>query len=139
MSNKTAVIGLIAALMPAMAAAHAPAPSMSQIVGRWSNPLGSVTVETQPCGEHLCGRVDWVSPEALKDAKKAGVPSPVGLELLQDYAPSSSGTWHGRVYVPDLGRTFNSTITVENPDTLRISGCVLAGLLCRSQLWHRQS
>ncbi|MBO9575488.1 MAG: DUF2147 domain-containing protein [Sphingobium sp.] len=133
------MICLVPVLAPAMMAARAPAPPMTNVIGRWINPKGSVTVETQPCGAHLCGKVDWVSADALKDARDAGVPSPIGIQLLQDYARSPSGVWHGRVYVPDLGRTFSSTITVENPDTLKISGCILAGLICKSQLWHRQS
>lgn len=139
MNRKAAMIGIVSALAPAMIAARAPAPAMTDVVGRWINPKGSVAVATQACGAHLCGKVDWVSADALKDARDAGVASPVGIELLRDYSKASSGTWRGRVYVPDLGRTFSSTITVENPDTLKISGCILAGLICKSQLWHRVS
>jgi hypothetical protein len=75
--------------------------------------------------------------EGLADAIDAGIPHLVGTTLLQDYRPKGPGHWAGRVYVPDMGRTFYSTIDQQGPDQLKISGCILGGLFCRSQLWHR--
>ncbi|MBN8817786.1 MAG: DUF2147 domain-containing protein [Sphingomonas sp.] len=109
------------------------------IIGRWINPYGSVVVETQPCGERLCGRVSWANPEAQQDARDSGVPSLIGTQLLEDYRPAGSRQWRGRVYVPDLGHSFQSTIVMEDTGTLRISGCILGGLICKSQRWRRQS
>ena len=135
---KIAIGWLLMAFAPALAGAQPHQRAMTDMVGRWINPRGSVMVETQPCGVHLCGRVSWASPEALQDARDAGIQSLIGIELLQDYSRSSSGIWHGRVYVPDMGRTFFSTIDLKSPDTLRISGCILGGLICKSQIWRRQ-
>jgi uncharacterized protein (DUF2147 family) len=36
-----------------------------------------------------------------------------------------------------MGRTFYSTITRLNPQALKISGCILGGLICKAQVWHR--
>lgn len=142
MRGKAILSGLIAAMVAAPLAvpiaaqgAVQPAP---EVMGHWINPYGSVVVETAPCGAHLCGRVSWASAEALQDAKESGITGLIGTELLRDYSPSGPGHWRGRVYVPDMGRTFYSTINVEGPDALRISGCILGGLICKSQLWHRQ-
>lgn len=125
-------------LLIGAAATNAPTQPPPDMLGHWINPRGSVVVETQACNTHLCGRVSWASAEALQDAKDAGITSLIGTELLQDYAPSSSGIWRGRVYVPDMGRTFYSTINVESRDALRISGCILGGLICKSQIWRRR-
>jgi len=123
----------------AQADGSAPPDSWAPVVGRWINPLGSVEVETAPCGEHLCGRISWASREALQDARDSGVPSLIGTELLRDYRETAAREWRGRVYVPDMGRTFYSTIDAKQPDILKISGCVLSGLVCRSQIWRRHS
>lgn len=131
--------GLILAsvLLSLTASAPLAAQPTPDLLGHWINPRGSVIVETQACGARLCGRVSWASAEALKDAKEAGITSLIGTELLQDYSRSDSGVWRGRVYVPDMGRTFYSTIGIEKTGALRISGCILGGLICKNQIWRR--
>ena len=124
-------LGLFASA-PAAAVAHAD-PS-----GIWINPKGSVAVQTQGCSGRLCGRIVWVSAAALADARESGVANPVGTELLKDYRRSSDGTWHGLVYVPDMGRSFRSTIVALAPDRLKISGCLLGSFICKSQIWRRR-
>jgi len=138
MRYKGLFAGLLAILAPISATAQ-PHVTDAQVIGRWINPYGSVMVDTQRCGLRLCGKISWASQEALQDARDAGVPALVGTELLQDYKPAANGVWHGRVFVPDMGRTFVSTLDVENADALRISGCILGGLICKSQVWHRHA
>ena len=125
-------------LAPLTAVAQ-PLPAVQQPQARniWVNPYNNVKVETGTCGGKLCGWVVWATPEAEKDARDGGVQKLVGTELLQDYRQTSGNRWQGRVFVPDMGRTFYSTITREEPRALRISGCILGGLICKSQLWHK--
>jgi uncharacterized protein (DUF2147 family) len=49
----------------------------------------------------------------------------------------SANEWQGRVFVPDMGRTYYSTIKRLDPNQLIISGCIFGGLICKSQIWHR--
>ena len=114
-----------------------PPAQQSQAHSTWINPYDSVEVETGDCGGKLCGWVVWATPEAEQDARDGGVQQLVGTELLQDYRQTGSNRWQGRVFVPDMGRTFYSTITRDQPGALRISGCILRGLICKAQLWHR--
>ena len=106
-------------------------------IGRWTNPQGSVKVETAPCDDKLCGWVVWASPRALADAVKGGSSKLIGLELLRDYHPAGPGLWRGTVYVPDMGRAFSSRIRQVDGNHMKISGCILGGLLCKSQVWKR--
>jgi uncharacterized protein (DUF2147 family) len=124
-------------LIPSMAMARSANDMADMPIGRWINPRGSVVVETGSCGNDLCGKVSWASAEAKQDASAAGINPLIGIELLQDYSRAQNGIWHGRVYVPDMRRTFQSTISVQDPKDLRISGCLLGGLVCKSQIWHR--
>ncbi len=117
--------------------AAAPSHAAGSITGRWINPLGSVIVTTGNCHDKLCGWVSWASEAALADATDAGVRNLVGTTLLQDYRARSPGRWAGRVFVPDMGRSFSSTIEQLDGDRLKISGCLIGGLLCKSQIWVR--
>lgn len=132
------IAAIAAALVATAPAAGQPLPQPSTgATGLWINPRGSVKVATGPCGGGLCGWVVWASAAAAADARDGGVPRLIGLELLRDYRGAGSGRYHGTVYVPDMGRSFASTIDQLGPDQLKISGCVLGGLLCRSQVWRR--
>lgn len=104
---------------------------------QWLGPYRNVKVETGDCNGKLCGWVVWATPEAEEEAREGGVQHLVGTELLQDYRQVSNNRWQGRVFVPDMGRTFYSTITRIDPGSLKISGCILGGLVCKSQIWKR--
>lgn len=106
--------------------------------GNWINPRGTVMVTTGPCHDRLCGWVRWADKSALADAADAGVAHLVGTELLRDYRATAVGRWSGRVYVPDMGRSFSSTIKQLDADRLKISGCLLGNWVCRNQIWSRQ-
>lgn len=126
----------IAAALLALATAPAAAQDPLQ-GGLWLNPHGSVAVRTGACGARLCGWVAWADADSLSDARDAGVAHLVGTELLEDYASDGAHAWSGTVYVPDKDRRFTSEIEQPSADRLRIKGCILGGLICRSQLWTR--
>lgn len=115
-----------------------PAVAAAPTSGNWINSHGSVVVTTGACGDKLCGWVSWASGKALVDAREGGVAKLLGTELLQDYRQTGTNHWSGRVYVPDMGKTYYSTIEQLGADRLKISGCILGGWICRSQIWRRQ-
>lgn len=123
-----------------LAAASVPVaaePPNASVFGVWLNPHKTVKVQTASCGRALCGTIVWAAPEALSDAKDAGVDKLIGLQLLSGYQQKSPGHWQGTVYVPDLKRSFFSRIEQVGAGGLKISGCILGGLICKSQLWTR--
>ena len=114
--------------------AHGP---QAEAIGTWVNPSGTVKVETGHCSSNLCGWVVWAAPQAMADAKDSGVTRLVGTQLLKNYRSIGPGRYQGQVFVPDMGRTFYSTIKQSNSNSMRISGCILGGLICKSQDWRR--
>lgn len=130
MRTMAATILLGAPAMAGMASPPGPA-------GLWLNPHNSVVVRAGPCGLKLCGWIVWANGEAQADARDGGVMHLVGTELLQDYTARRAGIWAGTVYVPDMGRRFSSEIDELAPDKLKIKGCILGGLICKSQIWTR--
>lgn len=133
--RKTSILTALMALLvaPAMASAR-PARSPE---GLWLNPHGSVAVRTGACGDRICGWVVWASAAAQKDARESGVDKLVGTELLESYRPNGPASWAGTVFVPDMGRRFSSRIEALSPSQLKVKGCILGGLICKSQLWSR--
>jgi uncharacterized protein (DUF2147 family) len=138
----------ILALLPAVGAAQPAEPPESsakpiaaEAIGTWINPRGSVKVRTGACAAeragNLCGWVVGANPQAEADARDSGVTRLIGTELLRGYRPAGPGRYRGEVFVPDMGRTFYSTIEQRSADDLKISGCIFGGLICKSQNWHR--
>ncbi len=133
------LLGLaLATVAPAGAVPTVAQPAALNPFGRWLNPAGDVEVSVAPCGALLCGTVTWVGGQALADASDAGVQHLVGTQLLQGYRRQDPGNWQGQVFVPDMGSTFFSRIHQPDDGHLKISGCILHGLLCKSQIWTRR-
>ena len=128
-------IGLAGLMALAASAAVAQAPA--EPYGVWINHHQTVKVETRSCGDLLCGSVVWATPEAREVAKEYGTDPLIGTQLLSGYRHTRDGTWQGQVFVPDLRRHFFSRIEQVGPDKLKISGCIMGGLLCKSQTWTR--
>lgn len=126
----------LAALFAVGSAAPAAARG-SEPLGSGINPARSVEVVMRDCGTSLCGRIAWSSPQAREDARDGGVAQLVGTELLQDYRAAGASDWHGRVLVPDMDQTFDSHLRLVGVNAIRVSGCMLGGLICRSQVWTR--
>jgi len=107
--------------------------------GNWTNARGSVVVLIAPCEgqELLCGTVQSASDKAKDDARKAGTAELVGVELFRDFVPRGQDRWTGVLFVPDLKKRSQAEIVRLDDDHLRVRGCVIGKLLCKSQIWSR--
>jgi uncharacterized protein (DUF2147 family) len=91
----------------------------------------------QPCGKGVCGTVVWASPKAQADAKKGGTPTLIGTQLFREFKQVAPNAWSGRVFLPDMNRTFSGKITALDARTISGRGCLIGGFLCKSQTWRR--
>lgn len=124
------------ALMPvAMVGGASAAPGDS--FGIWRNPGDSVHIRAERCGQAMCGTVVWASDKARADARRGGTDPLVGTQLFRDFRPEKPNVWRGRVFVPDIGKTFSGTVRLIDPDHLEGKGCLIGGIGCRSQVWTR--
>jgi uncharacterized protein (DUF2147 family) len=121
----------------ALAVVAAGLPPAPPVVGVWHNPKNSVAVKTGACGDKLCGWVVRANDQAQADARDGGTPKLIGTALLREYRPSGRRKWSGQIYVPDMGRTFGSTITLVDSNTIDVKGCLIGGFLCKTQTWRR--
>ncbi len=106
-------------------------------IGIWRNPQNSVHVRSAPCGDSMCGTVVWANDKAKADARRGGTDTLVGLELFRNFRKDKTGNWRGKVFVPDINKTFSGSIQVIDPNTLKGSGCLIGRVGCKSQTWTR--
>jgi uncharacterized protein (DUF2147 family) len=121
------------ALLGLPAQAQSPDPS-----GTWLTQSGDTRVRIAKCGAALCGII--VSSTYQKDVNnsdpKLRERSMVGVQMISDIRPTGDG-FSGQLYNPQDGKTYTGKLKVMSPTTLQLSGCVLGGLICRSQTWTK--
>jgi uncharacterized protein (DUF2147 family) len=106
--------------------------------GTYISETGDTRVRIAKCGAAYCGTIVGVKG----DAKDSNNPDPakrsrslVGVQMISDIRPSADG-WTGSLYNPKDGKTYSGKMKL-NGTSLELSGCVLGGLICRSQTWAR--
>lgn len=119
-----------------------PVLAAEQIDGRWLTHNGRAIVEIGDCGAMLCGRIarvivpprdgsttDSRNPDpALRDRPMVGLPILTGLT-------ARGGEWRGRIYDPQDGKSYRTTLRLNRDGTLRVRGCV--ALFCKTLTWTR--
>lgn len=105
--------------------------------GRWKNPSGSVIVAIEPCGVAWCGTVAWASDGAKSDALRGGTAALVGTQLMTGFKPAGTGKWRGRLFIPDMNRRSKAELRLLETSQLKVTGCAVGRMICKSQIWTR--
>ncbi len=107
------------------------------IEGRWKNPSGRVTVLIEACGEAYCGSVIAAAESAKADARRGGTANLVGTQLMNGFKPAGPGKWRGRMFVPDINHRSKAELRLIGAGQLKVTGCMVGRMICKSQLWTR--
>jgi uncharacterized protein (DUF2147 family) len=105
----------------APATSQAAATRATTPLGVWSTEDGKGNVRIEACGSNLCGYA-----------------ADSGERILINMKPQDA-KWTGKIHDPDSGRTYDSTIAMRGPNTLKVQGCAFGGLFCGGQTWKRVS
>ena len=147
---RTAVAVTLGLLAVASVSATA-APSGSPL-GDWLDQTKKAVIHVGPCADAaqaLCGQITWLREPTLPDGKpKRDVNNtdpalrnrPIcGLPMLGGFTPDTEpGKWKGgRIYDPESGKTYESTMRVDPDGTLRVRGYVMVAMFGKSQTWTR--
>ena len=89
-------------------------------------------VTIQPCASAYCGKITG----SFKEDGSAYQSPNKGKTIVIDMVPQGDGTYDGSVFRPSNGKTYVGSIAL-NGDALRLSGCVMGGLICAKQNWKR--
>lgn len=114
----------------------------SPVDGVWHSPDDNAEIELFDCGDKLCGRL--LSSDHLKahpetaDFRNTNTAlrsrQIKGLVIVSALSGGPT-TWRGgKLYRPLDGHTYDGKLEVVDTKTLKVTGCVFAGL-CDSQTW----
>lgn len=137
------IIAISAALL---AAPSARAQGAGEPTGVWLTQSGDARVKVSKCGGGICGVIvglkDPIDPATGKPQVDDKNPNPglkkrpmIGLPLFNGMKPTAPSKWSGQIYNADDGGTYESSISVNGSDALRVEGCV--GALCGGETWTR--
>jgi uncharacterized protein (DUF2147 family) len=125
-----ALISLLSAV-----AASAQPPAAAPVEGYWKNPIGSAIIQIAPCGNELCGKVVWASARGQREVAK-NTSNIVGTTVLTAVR-YTRGHWAGSLYIPDDNIHVSAKLQLLADRRLKLTGCGLLGLICRTQIWTR--
>ena len=147
--NAVAIFRVASLAIMALAVFDANAAEPADVVGVWLNPKGTTRVRISPCGSALCGSIVWLehpnNPQTGEPLTDRNNPDPanrnrplLGLQIITELKPGhAAGEWTAKVYSPNDGSTRDASFSMDGPNGIKMEGCTLAGLLCRSQTWTR--
>jgi uncharacterized protein (DUF2147 family) len=99
-------------------------PSANSPLGVWLTEEKEGKVRIEACGPNLCGySVDKKSNQN-------------GEQVLINMKPGND-KWSGRIFDPNSGSTYDSTIALKGTNSLRVQGCAFGGMFCGGQTWTR--
>jgi uncharacterized protein (DUF2147 family) len=117
--------------------------------GTWLTGDKKGQVRIVNCGGALCGTLVWlqepIDPDTNKpktdkhnvDAGKQGRPL-LGVSIVLNMKPSEAANkWDGEVYNAEDGSTYSGSFTMTGANTAELKGCVMGGLICKTQTWTR--
>jgi uncharacterized protein (DUF2147 family) len=108
----------------AAAPAASTLPSANSPLGVWLTEEKEGKVRIEECGPNICGySVDKKSNQN-------------GEQVLINMKPGKD-KWSGRIFDPNSGSTYDSTIALKGADSLRVQGCAFGGMFCGGQTWTR--
>ncbi|MGO4704293.1 DUF2147 domain-containing protein [Microvirga sp. 2MCAF38] len=106
--------------------------------GTYLSESGETRVKIAKCGQVFCGTIISVQGEA----KDANNPDPalktrnlVGVHMISDIKPAGEG-FTGQLYNYKDGKTYTGKMNFQG-QAMKLSGCVLGGLICRTQTWSK--
>ena len=135
---------IIAAAAFAAALALAGPALASPIDGLWRSPDENAVVQIYDCDGAVCGKLlDSDRIKANPDVADVKNHAPglqtqtlKGLVLLKGFTGGPTEWKEGSVYNPNDGGTYHGTIQRMDPDTLKLTGCIIVPL-CKTEVWKR--
>jgi len=101
------------------------------------------------CGGALCGAIVSLTepndpathkPKTDKNNADAGLRNRpmIGVQIVLGMKPSGTANkWNGQVYNAEDGKTYSGSLTLQDANTIKLEGCILGGLICKSSKWTR--
>lgn len=95
-------------------------------LGVWQRTSTGGEIEAFDCGGGI----------GLKVVKSTDA-AKVGKQIMCGAKPAGENRWEGTILNLEDGKEYKGVITLSN-NALKLSGCVLGGLICKTENWARK-
>jgi uncharacterized protein (DUF2147 family) len=142
--NKTIMKTIL--LAAALSALSTAAGASDTVYGLWLTEAENSTIRIADCGDDTpCGVIETAEiPHGepttdVNNADPALRETPIiGLIMLDGFEQSGSKWKKGRIYNPEDGKSYKSSIELDDdPNVLKVKGCI--AFLCQTQRWNRMA
>lgn len=125
------IYAVFASVFLVSSAAH----SAEQSLGVWqteSTENGEyLYIEISACEDRMCGTI----VAAFDENGSSSDFEHIGRKMIWGMKSSGDHSWKsGKIWSPDEDKTYKSKMKLEG-NMLMVSGCIAAGLICKSQSW----
>jgi len=128
-------------IAPVGASANPTGDPSTDPTGEWLVAKRVARIKIINCDNRLWGVLSWEMEPGVDsnnpDSAKRTRPT-LGMPILLGMAQTKPNEWSGEIYNAEDGRKYSSSISLLNPDLLKVQGCVL-GFLCGGENWTRVS
>jgi len=148
--NAVILLVLLAAAVPLWAASD-------DILGTWLNQKQDAKIEVFKCGGNYCGKIVWLKTPTYPTDSKEGTPGTpkidtknpdaskrktplMNMQIMDGFQFVGDNLWkNGKIYDPDVGKTYSAKATLISHDELNLRGFVGISLLGRTEKWTRSN
>jgi uncharacterized protein (DUF2147 family) len=130
----TAIALAIAGVTGARAAAE-------DAIGTWRDTETGGILSVYSCAGGICVKV--VTPSKGRETDTNN-PDPTlkgrsmsGVEIMTGAAKEGADRWKGHLYNSEDGATYSGWLVVQSKNEVKLQGCILGGLICKSHVWKR--
>ncbi len=134
-------VGALAALVFAAAIPAAAFAAAEDAIGTWKDTETGGITQVYSCAGGICIKVVTPSKDHAVDLNN---PDPAlkgrsmaGAVIMSGATKDGADRWKGKVYNSEDGKTYSGYVEVMSKDQVKLQGCILGGLICKSHLWRR--
>ncbi len=141
MKRSTLFKGIAAALAFSAAGTANVHAAAEDAVGTWKDTETGAICSIYSCNGGVCIKVVTPSKEFATDKNN---PDPAlkgrsmaGVVIMSGAAKDGADRWKGKLYNGEDGSVYTGWIIVNSKDEVKLEGCVLGGIICKSRIWRR--
>jgi uncharacterized protein (DUF2147 family) len=109
--------------------------------GNWRDAETGATFTVYSCGGGLCIKVASSAKDGEKDVNNSNpelrARPLAGIVLMSGASKNGDQRWTGKLYNAEDGNTYTGNLSVAGKNEIKLEGCILGGIICKSRIWRR--
>ncbi len=111
------------------------------VIGAWRDTETGGVTSVYSCGAGICIKVVTPGKGREIDAKNKNPAlkgrSMAGAVIMEGAEKAGADRWKGKLYNSEDGDTYTGYVISTAKDEVKLEGCIMGGLLCKSHVWKR--